>query len=70
MIVLRRVVHALIRLLMNRIKLSFDTCRGSYKTCGLCLEQHWMPSSATKDAKAVSNLGILHRVCQSTICFI
>lgn len=32
-----------------------DTCRESSKTCGLCLEQHSMPSCATKAARAVSN---------------
>lgn len=35
--------------------MTFFDYRASYKTCALCLEPHWMPSSVTKDAKTVSN---------------
>lgn len=46
------------------LKLHTDTCRGSYKTCGLCLERLWKLFYATKDAKAVST----QSVYQSLIC--
>lgn len=55
LMLLLRCNHRRFHLLILWPKLNFtDTCRGSYKTCGLCLEQHWMPSSVTKGAKTVS----------------